>query len=733
MYGYTYTDFLEYSIPGHSFTISRDETIRSRINKSISTLAGKVCGEYGNLKGRKRKELDSKSKIFHIHKGETASVTELHKENNDMIDELKEWKKTCVDLQSDIRAIYQEMKEAMEEKDKEISNLHSINEDLRTYINTLEKSQNLLYTGKPVSEATKKSRTLKTFISRAEVGLWFAKSFGLELKSMNVSETETGLIHNVAFESKVDVVTSNSHGFDALSDHEKSKIEMVLFLLDKFCVGDSFYHEITMLFDDLPRSYLVKQKRDQLNRMCHITSTPGDEEGAQVSFKELLRERIREFVTTHPSIISEGEPVQVKISGDGARMTRNSNFILISFTLLQSTDDMMTAKGNHTIGVVNGKEDYDTLKRCFKDIFADINELVQDKKIDLDGKEINLEFFLGGDYKFILLMTGLSGATSHYACAWCKVHKDERWNMQYDLEYYNSSELKRTLQDLRESGAKKKSKQNYCCVNPPMLNIELDHVIPDELHLLLRIMDVLIENLVREALAWDLSDNWNKKKSEQTNTHLTELKETIRSCGISFDIWEKRNADGKGSGQYDFTSLLGCDKKKMLKELPSKFDGIIRPETCATVEEIWRKFAIVYGIITCKNPSEEMMTDYHNKAKEWINLFISLREKVNGYKKSKVTPYMHIMVYHIPKFFESYKTVKIFTGQGVEKNNDVARSITLHKSNKWDSTGDILKLESRQWELKNQERSKRPYDKKNNQYWDIELREARKGKSKRIC
>ena len=173
-------------------------------------------------------------------------------------------------------------------------------------INTLEKSQNLLYTRKHVSEATKKSRTLKTFISRAEVGLWFAKSFGLEVKSMNVSETGTGLIHNVGVESNVAGVASNSHGFDALSDHEKSKIEMVLFLLDIFCVGDSFYHGMTMLFDDLPRSNLVKQKRDQLNRMCHITSTPGDEEGAQVSFKELLRERIREFVTAHPSIISEG-------------------------------------------------------------------------------------------------------------------------------------------------------------------------------------------------------------------------------------------------------------------------------------------------------------------------------------------------------------------------------------------------------------------------------------------
>ena len=152
-------------------------------------------------------------------------------------------------------------------------------------------------------------------------------------------------MHTIDVESKESDVTSNSNGFDALSDEDKSNVEMVLFLLDKFCVGDSFYHEITMLFDDLPRSYLVKQKRYQLNDMCHVTSTPGIEEGAQVSFKELLRERIKDYVTTHPTVISQGETVQLKISGDGARMTRSSNFISMSFALLQSSDDIMAAKG----------------------------------------------------------------------------------------------------------------------------------------------------------------------------------------------------------------------------------------------------------------------------------------------------------------------------------------------------------------------------------------------------
>ena len=55
-----------------------------------------------------------------------------------------------------------------------------------------------------------------------------------------------------------------------------------------------------------------------------------------------------------------------------------------------------------------------------------------EKKIDVDGETVNLELFLGGDYKFILLMLGLSGATSNYACAWCKIHKAE---VEHDLRF----------------------------------------------------------------------------------------------------------------------------------------------------------------------------------------------------------------------------------------------------------------------------------------------------------
>ena len=277
--------------------------------------------------------------------------------------------------------------------------------------------------------------------------------------------------------------------------------------------------------------------------------------------------------------------------------------------------------------------------------------------------------------------------------------------------------------------AQKKGKQEkYSCEHEPLLNIELDHVVLDELHLLLRIMDVLINNLVIAVVEWDKKENLNKRKADQKDSHIKTLQSTIRSCGVSFDIWEKTNADGKSSGQYDFTSLLGSDKKTPLTDLPQKLNTCTHTDTCQTVTQIWTDFKELYNIITNSNPTPDTTDRYFTRAEDWVNLFTSLKDKRLGYKRANVTPYMHSLVYHIPIFLRKFKSVRLFTGQGVEKNNDMARNVVLHKSNQRNAAADVLKLESRQWELRDSKHTKRSYCKKDTNYWDTEIKEKRRKK-----
>ena len=83
-----------------------------------------------------------------------------------------------------------------------------------------------------------------------------------------------------------------------------------------------------------------------------------------------------------------------------------------------------------------------------------------------------------------------------------------------------------------------------------------------------------------------------------------------------------------------------------------------------------------------------------------------------------------------PLVFSVYKSVEIFTGQGVERNNDIACSVILRKSNKWDSAGDVLRQEQQQWEPRDHERETRVYVKRKETYWNLEIKESRQTKAK---
>lgn len=146
-------------------------------------------------------------------------------------------------------------------------------------------------------------------------------------------------------------------------------------------------------------------------------------------------------------------------------------------------------------------------------------------------------------------------------------------------KFYESCPQKRALEELKKCCQLKRSRRNFCCINPPLLNIPLDHVILDELHLFLRITDVL----------WDDEESHKRKVANPSviGQHLQTAVEAINNCGVSFRVWEKKNADGKGSGTYDWTSLMGNEKKILLKTLPGHLPSNLHPNTATTVKKIW--------------------------------------------------------------------------------------------------------------------------------------------------
>lgn len=208
------------------------------------------------------------------------------------------------ELEKEIKKIYQEIEEEIKKRDTREEKLLEENERLDQYVKKLERYSDLPEKdGKDISKVspTTKWRFLKELKTRAQKALWFMKQFGLTIQSLEAKQND-GVCHNINLvaqqESDSDTCAgSENSSASCLSEDEKSKIEKVLFLMDKFGVSEDFYHELTMVFADLPRSYLVKKSKQNLNKQCHLTKTPGEAPGVQCSFKELLKDHISELVS----------------------------------------------------------------------------------------------------------------------------------------------------------------------------------------------------------------------------------------------------------------------------------------------------------------------------------------------------------------------------------------------------------------------------------------------------
>ena len=176
--------------------------------------------------------------------------------------------------------------------------------------------------------------------------------------------------------------------------------------------------------------------------------------------------------------------------------------------------------------------------------------------------------------QMFLQVLGLNAAHATYACVWRNVKISQRCyncNIIYnnnlachrcDMTKTIHDYKKRTIEALLETDEDVPKTQDCIQkrkgrVNNPL--IDLDNWIPDELHLMLRVTDVLTRNLINAAANQDRKDG---RHSENINDGpmIQKLVESIRSCGVPFKI---RSADKK---VFCFTSLVGSDKLNIIKK-----------------------------------------------------------------------------------------------------------------------------------------------------------------------
>ena len=92
----------------------------------------------------------------------------------------------------------------------------------------------------------------------------------------------------------------------------------------------------------------------------------------------------------------------------------------------------------------------------------------------------------------------------------------------------NSARSLRSIQACTTLPPGRQGKQRLGVQQPNLIELEPDHIIPDELHLLLRVGDILIRNLVFQMVQADR----RSARTGQAATHLTTLQRKFGECGV---------------------------------------------------------------------------------------------------------------------------------------------------------------------------------------------------------
>ena len=84
-----------------------------------------------------------------------------------------------------------------------------------------------------------------------------------------------------------------------------------------------------MATDGQPCLNQIIKHTKKLNQKWNLNATPGQAEGVQVSFQEIVTQHIKRLKAN--GVIQNGEMVKIKLSGDGTSIGKRINVVNITY------------------------------------------------------------------------------------------------------------------------------------------------------------------------------------------------------------------------------------------------------------------------------------------------------------------------------------------------------------------------------------------------------------------
>lgn len=221
-------------------------------------------------------------------------------------------------------------------------------------------------------------------------------------------------------------------------------------------------------------------------------------------------------------VIPEKE-IWIKIGGDHGKGS-------FKLTLqIANTEKPNSRLNTVIIGTAPVKDTYVNLRKFFEYGLGDDIEALKRHT----WKDKSMRIFLNGDYAFLANLYGISGAAGRYFCLFCLMPKTK-------LYYRPTNEPLRTLAMLKADfevflteggGDMTKALEHNNCVRQPLISIDIDHVAPPYLHIMLGIV------LKHHKLLEIDCDFLDKKIAQyKPNNELTELGQSLAQYGKNYKM-----------------------------------------------------------------------------------------------------------------------------------------------------------------------------------------------------
>ncbi|RGB25491.1 hypothetical protein C1646_821002 [Rhizophagus diaphanus] len=389
-------------------------------------------------------------------------------------------------------------------------------------------------------------------------------------------------------------------------ENKRQKIQAIVQTTDKSLISREAYQNLATIEHNLPPDICFYEESDIIDEEIVNQMVSAIGKAGYRSIKDILKYIVPKLI--NDGVLNTTCPIiNLRLSGDGRNVGRKVKQIMVTCAILDDKKNFHFPDKHFTIVLYPGSEDYNSLKNAMTLFLRELHEL---KEFGLEINDIIWQFdlYFSSDWKFLCICLGFNSANSKYFCPWCEIPKDERGNLNTNWK------MNKIMEQLNS---------DYTAYKDHLWNLMLNE---------LREMD-LFDDLARDVIVKEMS-----------------------RIKFKFQFWKERE---KGPESWNYTSLMGEDKMKVLKEFNL---GLLFSPLCAIkIRELWDKFSDLYNDLRNDNTNPD---DFEKSAKKWLALFL-LPSKGNGmigeeiisglYLPSEITPYIHVLVCHIADMIRNNK------------------------------------------------------------------------------